>query len=88
LSRIEVRLKCRGSNHQSREPTTGVCSAVTERRGAHPPHRSQAPIEQTAAAYIGRIDDEELKQQVSISYTMVVPPDSTLVSKPAQARTS
>ena len=40
------------------------------------------PIEQTGnRVRIGRIDDEELRQNVSVSYTVVVPPDSTLVSK-------
>lgn len=43
---------------------------------------AKPPIEQTGSrVMIGRIDDEELKNQVSISYTVVVPPDSTLVSK-------
>ena len=40
------------------------------------------PIEQTGnRVRIGRIADEELRQQVSISYTVAVPPAATLVSK-------
>jgi putative adhesin len=43
---------------------------------------AKPPIEQTGnRVTIGRIDDEELRDQVSISYTVVVPPDATLVSK-------
>jgi hypothetical protein len=43
---------------------------------------AKPPIEQTGnRVTIGRIDDEELRDQVSISYTLVVPPDTTLVSK-------
>ena len=40
------------------------------------------PIEQLGnRVTIGRIDDEELRDHLSISYTVVVPPDVTLVSK-------
>jgi hypothetical protein len=43
---------------------------------------AKPPIEQTGnRVTIGRVDDEELRDQVSISYTLVVPPDTTLVSK-------
>jgi hypothetical protein len=39
------------------------------------------PIEQTAARVrIGRIEDEELQRNVSISYTLTVPADTSLVS--------
>jgi hypothetical protein len=40
------------------------------------------PIEQSGnRVRIGRIDDEELRNHVSISYTLVVPAETTLVSK-------
>src|SRR5262245_7030395 len=40
------------------------------------------PVEQTGnRVRIGRIDDEEWRNRVSISYTLVVPADTTLVSK-------
>jgi putative adhesin len=55
-------------------------------RGLRPQERvrrieARPPIEQTGTRVsIGRIDDDELKN-VSISYTLVVPPDTTLTSK-------
>jgi hypothetical protein len=40
------------------------------------------PIEQAGnRVTVGRIDDEDLQNHVSISYTVVVPPETTLVSK-------
>jgi hypothetical protein len=40
------------------------------------------PIEQAGnRVTVGRLDDEELKNNVSISYTLIVPPETTLVSK-------
>jgi hypothetical protein len=40
------------------------------------------PVEQSGnRVRIGRIDDQELRNHVSISYTLVVPADTTLVSK-------
>jgi hypothetical protein len=47
-------------------------------------HRLEAspPIEQSGnRVRIGRIDDEALRNNVSISYTIVVPADTTLVAK-------
>jgi hypothetical protein len=43
---------------------------------------AKPPIEQLGnRVTIGRIDDEDLRDSVSISYTVVVPPDATVVSK-------
>jgi DUF4097 and DUF4098 domain-containing protein YvlB len=42
----------------------------------------QPPVSQSGnRVTIGRIDDEELRRGVSISFTVVVPPDTTLASK-------
>ena len=47
-------------------------------------HRIEAhpPIEQTGnRVVVGHIEEEELRNNVSISYTLIVPPDTTLMSK-------
>jgi Putative adhesin len=83
--RIEVRVGQAGRVEIAGRVTAGDWGFFGSRSSAQESVRrieARPPIEQTGSRVsIGRIDDEELKRNVSISYTLVVPPDTTLVSK-------
>jgi hypothetical protein len=83
--RIEVRVGQAGRVEIGGRVTAGDWGFFGGRASAQERVRrieARPPIEQTGnRVSIGRIDDEELRRNVSISYTLVVPPDTTLVSK-------
>ena len=82
---IEVRAGKAGSVEITGRVTSGDWGLLRSRSSAQERVRrveASPPIEQTGNRVIlGRIDDEDLKNSVSISYTVLVPPDTTLVSK-------
>jgi hypothetical protein len=83
--RIEVRAGQAGRIQIDARITAGDWGFFGSRASAQERVRrieADPPVEQTGnRVRIGRIDDEELRNHVSISYTLVVPPDTTLVSK-------
>src|SRR5262245_13202093 len=82
---IDVRAGQAGRIQISGRVTAGNWGFFTSRSSAQERVRrieSRPPIDQTGnRVEIGRIDDDELRGNVSISYTLIVPPDTTLVSK-------
>jgi Toastrack DUF4097 len=82
---IEVRAGASGRVAISGRVTAGTWSSFTSRSTAEARVRrieAQPPIDQTGnRVVVGRIDDNDLRNNVSISYTLVVPPDTALVSK-------
>jgi putative adhesin len=83
--RIEVRSGQAGRIEISGRVTSGDWGLFRSRTTAQERVRrieANPPIEQTGnRVRIGRIDDEDLRNHVSVSYTLVVPADTTLVSK-------
>ena len=83
--RIEVRAGQPGRVEIRARVTAGDWGLFRSRVSAQERVRrieANPPIEQTGnRVRIGRIDDEDLREHVSISYALVVPPETTLSSK-------
>jgi hypothetical protein len=83
--RIEVRAGQAGRITINARVTAGGWGILGSRLSAQERVRrieANPPVEQSGnRVRIGRIDDDDLRNRVSISYTIVVPADTTLVSK-------
>jgi hypothetical protein len=74
--RVEISGRIRASDRWGFRSRRSTAEERVRRVEANP------PIEQSAGLVrIGHLEDDDLREGVSISYTVTVPPDSTLVSK-------
>ena len=82
---IEVRTGQAGRVEISGRVKAGDWGAFRSRSSAEERVRrveASPPIEQTGnRVTLGRIDDEDVRNHVSISYTVIVPPETTVLSK-------